>query len=286
MVDGLATSSEGRAAALGLGAALALIGAALARLHAQSVAMHGSAEALDLERVSTVLTRTVWGWGWIQQLSGAVLAAIGFAVARRGQDSGRIRGWQLAALAALTLAFTPALSGHAAAAMRLTGLAVLSDGLHVLGAGGWLGSLLVVLVAGVPAALALGAERRGEGVAALINAFSPTALGFAGLTALTGLFAAWIHLGRLGALWQTDYGQVLLVKLGVLSLMAATGAYNWLRVRPALGDDSGIPRIRRSSAAEVAVGAIVLLVTAILVATPPPAAGPTDARDAVTTGGP
>jgi putative copper export protein len=129
----------------------------------------------------------------------------------------------------------------------------------------------VVLAAGVPAALALGPERRGPAVAALVNAFSPTALAFAGVTALTGLFAAWLHVGRPAALWETGYGQTLLVKLAVLSLVAGTGAYNWRRVRPALGDDTGTARVRRSAAAELAVGAVVLLVTAVLVATPTPA---------------
>lgn len=266
--DGAPFAAEAarRAATVGLWSAAGLAAAALARLAAQSVAMHGAADALAPAMVGTMLSQTVWGWGWLLQVGAALVAAAAFAAARRGKGA----GWVVAALAALGLAFTPALSGHAAAAARLTTLAVLSDGLHVLGAGGWLGSLVVVLAAGVPAALALGAERRGAAVAALVNAFSPTALAFAGLTAGTGLFAGWLHVGRLAALWETGYGQTLLVKLAVLSLLAGTGAYNWRRVRPALGDDTGTARIRRSAAAELAVGALVLLVTAVLVATPTP----------------
>jgi putative copper export protein len=228
-----------------------------------------------------MLARTVWGWGWLLQLGAALAAAAAFALARRGTGA----GWAAAALAALGLAFTPALAGHAAAAPRLTALAVLSDGLHVLGAGGWLGSLVVVLGAGVPAALALGPGRRGAAVAALVDAFSPTALACAGLTAGTGLLAAWLHVGRLAALWGTGYGRTLLVKLAVLSLVAGTGAYNWRRVRPALGDDAGTARLRRSAAAELAVGALVLLATAVLVATPTPVDGPGDAQPAAVAAG-
>jgi putative copper export protein/methionine-rich copper-binding protein CopC len=273
--SGFAPDAERRAAALGLWGALALLVAAAARLGAQSVAMHGAAEALDPSRIGAMLRHTVWGWGWLLQLGGAILASLGFAAARRRASSGTPvattgGAWTAASLAALLLAFTPALSGHAAAAPRLTPLAVLSDGLHVLGAGGWLGSLLVVLAAGIPAAFALGAERRGAVVAALVNAFSPTALGFAIVVAATGVFAGWLHVGRLAALWGTGYGQLLLAKLAVLSLVAATGAYNWLRVRPALGDDAGAARIRRSATAELAVGVLVLLATAALVATPTP----------------
>ena len=61
---------------------------------------------------------------------------------------------------------------------------------------------------------------------------------------------------------------MLLLKLAVLSVVAATGAYNWLRVKPTLGDARGATRVRRSASIELTVGLLVLLVTAILVATP------------------
>jgi putative copper export protein/methionine-rich copper-binding protein CopC len=253
-----------RAAALGLAAAIALGIAALARLLAQSYAMHGADGALDGSLMSTMLMNTIWGWGWILQGFGVMIAVAGFALARRGSSA----GWATAALGAFLLAFTPALSGHAAAVPRVTGLAIVLDGLHVIGAAGWLGSLLFVVAVGVPAALRLEQTERGSSVAALVNAFSPTALLFAGITAATGLVAAWIHLGSLSALWETSYGRTLLIKLAVLSIVVATGAYNWRRVRPALGDVAGAVRVRRSATAELAVGALVLAVTAVLVATP------------------
>ena len=140
--------------------------------------------------------------------------------------------------------------------------------MHVIGAGGWLGSLLMVLLAGIPVAVRLGEGQRGPAVASLVNAFSPTALVFAGLAGATGVFAAWLHLGGVSALWQTEYGRTLLVKLAILSVVAGTGAYNWLRVKPALGDERGAARMRRSATVELAVGVLVLLVTAVLVATP------------------
>ena len=255
-----------RAAGLGLATAIVLGAATLARLLAQSYAMHGSDDAVAGSLVIPMLSRTVWGWGWLLQITGAVIAIAGFWLARKG----RRVGWMLALVGAVVLAFTPALSGHASSAPRLTGLAILADALHVIGAGGWLGSLLAVLIAGIPAALALEGPKRGAAVADVVNAFSPTALVFAGFAATTGVFAAWLHVGAWAALWQSEYGRVLLVKLLVLSAVAGTGAFNWRRVRPALGDDLGTTRIRRSATVEVAVAAVVLLVTAVLVATPPP----------------
>jgi copper transport protein len=261
---GLDASLGQRAASVGLAGVVVVGTAVLLRLYAQSYAMHGAARALDRGLVASMLTTTTWGRGWLLQLVGVGVALGGFWGARRGSR----RGWMVAGFGVLALAFSPAFSGHAASAPQLTALAILADGLHVIGAGGWLGSLLIVLVVGIPAALRLEESARHRAVADLINAFSPTALAFAGLTAATGVFAAWIHLGQVSALWQTTYGKTLLVKLAILSVVACTGAYNWRRVKPALGSPTGTVRIRKSARLEVAVGVLVILVTAVLVATP------------------
>jgi putative copper export protein len=185
-------------------------------------------------------------------------------------------GWLLAAVTALLLAFTLPLSGHAAAVPEVTWLAILADALHVLAAGGWVGSLLAVVIVGVPAARRLGPERSGRAFASLVNAFSPTALVFAALLTATGVLSATFHLHEVAELWQSAYGRTLLLKLGALSLVFAAGAYNWRRVRPALGSDEGTSRLRRSASFELAVATVVLLVTAVLVATPPPVDPPLD----------
>jgi putative copper export protein/methionine-rich copper-binding protein CopC len=297
--DGMAIlgTASGRSAVVGAGFALVLAIAVATRLYTQFLAVHGPGTALSWTSISPLLTRTTWGTGWITQAGATVIVLIGFLLARRlspapaepdafgapaGSDGRTVGanmdrnstlnvGWVLAAIAAVVLAFTPAMGGHAVATPGYAGLAILADGLHVLGAGGWLGSLLAVLVIGIPAALKLGRERRGSAVAELVHAFSPAALFFAALVTITGIIAATLHLGTVGDLWQSEYGRVLLLKVAVLSLLFGTGAYNWLRVRPALGDMEGARRLRRSAGAEVAVGAVVLLITAVLVATPPPA---------------
>ena len=257
---------QSRAATVGLWASGAVLALVFVRLVAQSIAMHPPGQAFSGSLVAAMVTNTVWGWGWILQLLAAALAVAAFYMARRK----KALGWVIAVVACVALALTPALSGHAASAPRFTGLAMALDALHVIGAAGWLGSLLLLLAVGIPVAMRRGEEQRGATVARLVNAFSPTALAFAGLVVLTGLFSGWLHIGLSSALWESDYGQTLLIKLAILSVVLATGAYNWLRVKPALGDDRGAHRIRRSASVEVGVGVVVLLVTAVLVATPPP----------------
>lgn len=340
----LTRNAAAGAARFGFWMAVVLGLAAVLRLYAQSVALHGATTAFEPPLVATMLTRTVWGWGWVLQGAATVVALTGFALARTTAAAGEAKqedeepvgipvpsgiavesgasdealesvnnqagrtgalgpseipngltlspvgssperpggfGWILATLAVLALAFTPGLSGHAVATPGLAPLAVFTDGLHVIGAGGWLGGLLVLIAIGVPVALRLGREHRGPAVAVLVNAFSPTALFFAGVTVASGVFAAWIHVGSVPALWQSAYGRTLLVKIGVLTVVFGTGAYNWLRVRTALGTDAASGRLRRSAVLELAVGAIVLAVTAVLVATPPPAEARTTAMEGV-----
>ncbi len=256
------------AASVGTVAALLVLAGALLRLTLQSVAMNGGGDALDRALVAAMVGETTWGVGWLLQLTGGLVALVGARVARRVPNV----GWTIAGAGAVTVAFAAALSSHAASAARLAPVAVASDTLHILGAGGWLGSLLLLVVVGVPAAARAEIRARGATIAALVNAFSPVALACAALVAATGLIAAWLQLGAFSALWETRYGRILLLKVGALALVAAIGAYNWLKLKPAVGDHLGPHRLRRTATMELAVGAIVLAVTAVLVATPPPTA--------------
>ncbi|MGH7633417.1 MAG: hypothetical protein ACRENC_06785, partial [Gemmatimonadaceae bacterium] len=57
----------------------------------------------------------------------------------------------------------------------------------------------------------------------------------------------------------------------LVAIVVAFGAFNWRVLRPALGDERAALGIRRSAARELTVGLLVLIVTAVLVALPPPA---------------
>lgn len=245
---------------------LLLTGAA--RLLLQSLAVHGAGSMLDASTLTPMITQTNWGLAWTTQLVGAAAALTGFLQVRRGSG----RGWIVAAAGSVVIATGLALASHAAVVPRLSGLSVVANVVHTIAAAGWLGNLLLVFAVGLPLAWRLDRADRWTVVRDVVNAFSPAALAFGALAALTGIFMAWTHVGSIAALTGTDYGNVLLIKLGLISLTAITGAYNWLRVRPALGDHTGARRLRRSAGAELAIAALVLAVTAVLVALPLPLA--------------
>ncbi|MEO7966248.1 MAG: copper resistance CopC family protein [Gemmatimonadaceae bacterium] len=157
-----------RAASVGMWAASVLLIMTALRLFAQSYAMHGSSDATNSIFVLSMLTGTVWGWGWLLQAGSVIVAMVGFALARRSK-------W------------------------NDTREVAIDDNVH--------------------------GARRPE-------------------------HAGWV-----------------IATMGGLAL-AVTPA---LRVKPSLGDIEGATRVKRTVIAELAIGLVVLLVTAALVATPPPA---------------
>ena len=191
------------AAVLRVAAALLVIHAAC-RLAAQVAALRGN-PPMPVD-VRGILTTTVWGWAWLFEVAGAIVA---MAAAVKG-DAAR---WRIAGAAALVLALSFSFSGHAASATHLRVLAVSSDALHILAAGSWLGTLLSVAIVAMPACLAQPDAERGAAAADFINAFSPVALVSAAVVGITGVVAAWLHLGSWHAFVASDYGRTLLIKL-------------------------------------------------------------------------
>lgn len=262
----LAVAIERRVATLGAVAGVALMVFAVARLLLQMQVFSADLSA-GTESLSTAdVLSTRWGSAWLVQIGAALVALGGFASASRAR-----LGWSVALVAAIVLAFSSALSGHAGATSNATLIAIVSDAVHVAGASGWMGGLFVLVAVAIPTVVAASSDSEcWATVAALVNAFSPMALLFAGFLVLTGAVAAWLHLGSVGALWSSAYGRTLLLKVGALVPLAATGAYNWRVVRPALGTPVATTRLKRSAAVELAVGLVVIAVTAVLVATEPP----------------
>ena len=241
--------------------------ATLARLVAQHAALFGLHTHWSSATLGALLMHSPWGSAWMLAVAAA---GLGFVAVRRHAGLERMNP-ALLAVATVGMVLTLSMSGHSSAAVYRT-LEVALDMLHVLGAGGWVGSLAVLVVVGLPATAIIPMGQRHAVIARVVAAFSPVALGCALALAVTGVFAAWRRLMTLPALWQSPYGQTLLLKLLMLSLVAVIGAFNWRYVLPKLGDASATVRLRWSATVELTVAVLVLIVTAALVATPLPVA--------------
>ena len=182
------------------------------------------------------------------------------------------------ALAALRVAFgwPFAAVGVIAGALRLVFLGQWSrliNPVHSLAAGLWIGTLFVLVVAGLSSLFAHEPrDRRGPIAADMVNNFSPLALTMGGVVVTFGLITAWRHLHVLSNLWSTPYGYALIVKLLLAATVFSLGAWNWRRQRPTLGSEDASVSIRRSSIAELSVATLVLIATAIVVSLPSPKA--------------
>jgi len=156
------------------------------------------------------------------------------------------------------------LLSHAAASALWPAVAVAIDWMHLLAMAVWIGGL-VCLVRTVPL-ITRGEETPGL-LREVVGRFSDVAILIVGALLLTGLYASWLHLGDPASLLSTDYGHALTLKLACFAVLIALGAFNLWWVRPHLMEDglgASVRQFRGAIAVEVALGTVVLLVTATL----------------------
>jgi copper transport protein len=247
----------------GVLSALVLLSSLALKLYFQVRAFSMPGDPLTWATARPILTATSWGHGWEWQGVAGLAALTGFMIA-----AWQRAGWLLAIAGVVGLLVSFPLTGHAVEHPLGPMVGVGLQGLHLAGASLWLGTLALIMGAAVPA---LRRVPGGEALLArLVEGYSPLALAGAGTAAGAGVLLSLTTVASWSALINTVYGRTLLVKLIVLSGVIALGFYNWRRVRPALGAEPGARRLTRSASAELAIGTLVLAVTAVLVALPAP----------------
>ncbi|MFC4009114.1 cytochrome c oxidase assembly protein [Nonomuraea purpurea] len=178
----------------------------------------------------------------------------------------RLPGWVPLAIAVFGL-LPPLYVGHAASAADHD-LAVSALVAHLIAVSVWAGGLGAVVVH----------FRRSRDLAIVLSRFSTIALCcFAGV-AVSGLASAWVRLGAVSDLWQSEYGQFLLAKTGTLALL---GLFGWTHRRRTVARvaDRGVRHVFvRLAAGEMIVMMVAMGLAVGLARTPPPAAGGDDGR--------
>jgi copper transport protein len=244
------------AATFGIVASTGVLLAAMLKMNRES------ADMPDVS-LSAMLFGSLWGLSLLLQIAGAIAGIIAFYYANKSPNK---NAWFAATLAAIALAISPSLSSHASSTPQPF-ISIVADVIHIAAGSIWLGSLAVIMVVGVSAALKTpDSIRPGSRVASMINAFSPIALTCGGLIAFTGVIASVYHLKPFRSLWTTPYGAALIFKLIFVVLLFAAGAWNWRRMKPRLTGDDAISPMRSFATLELLLATVVLGVTAILVA--------------------
>lgn len=156
-------------------------------------------------------------------------------------------------------------TGHAATASPVWLMATMV-GLHLLATAFWMGALFPLQ----RAAAVLGAVEAG----ALMNRFSRLGVLAVAATLLSGVVISWVQLDGPANLLGNDYGESLIRKLVIVTIVIGIALYNKFRLTPALerGEAGSPARIRRSIRVEHALYVIVVGAAMSLTLPTPPRA--------------
>ena len=181
----------------------------------------------------------------------------------------------LRSAAGLALLVSVAVAGHEAAG-RDVALALPAAVLHLASMAVWLGGLVVLGMAVLPAL------RRGTVAEAGLRRWSITAYSCVICLVVTGEYQASRQVSPVQALWSTRYGVILLAKVALVAVMLAAAFLAERRIIgasaapevPGAAPGAAVPgrlvrAVRRSVGIETVTAVLVLAVTAVLVSEPP-----------------
>lgn len=222
-----------------------------------------------------VLTQTQFGLVSQTRLLFAGVLVVLLVLPGRTRD--HVPSWLRVPIAAIAVLLLGSLAwtGHAGGATGVGGrLHLLSDVLHVLAAGAWIGGLvpLALLVAQV--------SQRPDGACVLVcdkvlRRFSNLGIVSVATILVSGIINTWFLTNYMRGLIGTDYGQLVQIKIGLFLAMVCLAADNRLRLLPRLSRERDrslqetLGRLRRNIALEIALGFAVVYVVGVLGVTPP-----------------
>ncbi len=278
---GLGARARRMSVQLGIAALPLALGGSLVQLLARRDALGGSVIDLLAEtRFGTILL-----WRMLALL--LIVAALGLALlaARQRRASAEQIFGGVAAAGALAGLVTISLLSHAAAAPG-SFWAILGDIAHLVLATAWAGGLLVMAALLIQTRRSMGSRPAISDdlpVGPLVGRFSIFATGALGILAATGLLRAVGEIPTADALFSTEYGDWLLIKLGLLLLPLAfalsSRAVHGRWRRREIDDNTLSRRLRNLLVIEASLAVAVLGAVAILGQLPTPRGDATSASD-------
>lgn len=101
--------------------------------------------------------------------------------------------------------------------------------------------------------------------------FSTVGLFAVGTLLATGIVNAAILVGSLSALLETDYGNLLLLKIGLFAVMVCVVAINRFHLMPLLPKAGAIRQLARNTWIESGLGLTIIVIVSVLGILPPAA---------------
>jgi copper transport protein len=233
---------------------------------------------------------TLFGLRAAPQLRPATLSADGLAMPARFRSTPLLL---FVLVPSVLLLISPAFAGHAHTEDP-TWLGIPSNIVHVAGMSGWLGGLVMLLVAVPVATRRLELEDRTRLLAGVVVRFSAIAFIAILLVFASGLAQSFVLVRHIDNALHTDYGHAILIKLGLFVGILALGAINKQFVVPKLkalaaeGSPAGSTGrlLRRTITIEIFIALAVLATTGVLAGLAPATVRPSGPFAATTTLGP
>ncbi|MFF4438242.1 copper resistance CopC/CopD family protein [Streptomyces sp. NPDC001621] len=215
------------------------------------------ADVLDLDLLGQVL-QTKTGAALVSRLlllaAAALFVAVLFGAYTRREEGEEKRDLTFGlavggTVVAAGLASSWAMAEHASVGLQ-PGIAMPVDVVHLLAVATWLGGLTALLVALYRAPAETPVE------SAAVHRFSRLAFGSVLALVVTGVYQSWRQLGSWSAFTETRYGQLLLVKIGLVALLVGVAAVSrrWTARLADTGAGAPADRPRQERVASAAAG--------------------------------
>jgi copper transport protein len=224
-------------------------------------------QTVRLETSPIEVIQTYFGTIWLaRMIITIVLLGLWFALDRKTNVTKKIQIPMLGAM--LALISTSSLIGHGAASGETP--ALILDYVHNLVAAVWIGGIFYFVFTLLPSLSKLKEESREKMSLALIPRFSIAFIISIGIVIITGPLLMWFLESDVGLITESVYGQLIMLKITIASVMVALGGFFQFRVQKTAeknfqsGKINVHRKLRRSLKVDAALGVILLGVVALL----------------------
>ena len=224
-------------------------------------------QTVRLETSPIEAIQTYFGTIWLARMAiTIVLLGIWFALDRQRNLPKKVQIPMLGAL--LALISTSSLIGHGAASGET--LALILDYVHNLVAAVWIGGIFYFVFTLLPSLSNLREENREKMSLALIPRFSIAFIISVGIVIITGPLLMWFLESDVGLITESVYGQLIMLKIAIASVMVALGGFFQFRVQKTAeknyhsGKINVHRKLKRTLKVDAALGVILLGVVALL----------------------
>ena len=224
-------------------------------------------QTIRLETSPINAIQTDFGMIWIiRMILTIILLGVWFGMDRRKLLSKKNQIPML--VASLALIATTSMIGHGAASEQVPAIAL--DYIHNLVAAIWIGGIFYFVFALLPTFSQLKEQNREKMSLVLIPRFSIAFIISVGIVIITGPTLLWFLESDVGLITESTYGQLIILKIAIASIMVALGGFFQFKVQKnaeknfSSGKISVHKKLKKSLKVDITLGIILLGVVALL----------------------